>query len=98
MPMPDWMRRAACRAADPELFYPTGGDAVAIAAAKDICAGCPVVAECLEYAIANNEQYGVWGALTPEERRAISRRDMRRRRSEAIWRATRNRGNAYRGS
>lgn len=42
--------------------------------AKEICAGCPVGSECLEYALRSNEKYGIWGGLEPRERVALKRR------------------------
>jgi WhiB family transcriptional regulator, redox-sensing transcriptional regulator len=41
--------------------------------AKQVCAGCPVRRECLEYAVAVDERYGVWGGLTHDERRHLGR-------------------------
>src|SRR6202035_1657831 len=59
-----WRVRPACSTINPDLFFPVGvtGPAVGqIAAAKAVCAGCDVRAECLEFAIASNQEYGVWG-------------------------------------
>ncbi len=74
----DWRAAAACVGTDPELFFPVAEagphyDAQA-AAAKAVCAGCPVVAECLAEALARIP-YGVAGGLTEGERRALRRRD-----------------------
>ena len=66
----DWHARAACRnAPDPELFFPldTGPAARQVAAAKAICARCPVLAECRSWAI-SHEAYGIWGGLTEHQR------------------------------
>jgi WhiB family redox-sensing transcriptional regulator len=82
---PAWQRFASCRALDPALFFPAGttGQAVAdIAWAKGICAACPVRLACLEYAVATDQQYGVWGGMTEDERRS-TRRANRARRQEA---------------
>lgn len=71
-----WRVRAACTAVDPDLFFPVGvtGPAVGqIAAAKAVCAGCEVRAECLEFAISTNQEYGVWGGTSEEERRVLRR-------------------------
>jgi WhiB family transcriptional regulator, redox-sensing transcriptional regulator len=68
----DWRAVAACRHADPELFFPPGRDDVAtdqIAAAKAVCARCPVCRECLAFAIAHRQHDGIWGGLTELERR-----------------------------
>jgi WhiB family redox-sensing transcriptional regulator len=61
---------------DSDLFFPVGvtGPAVdQIAAAKAVCATCPVQSECLEFAIATNQEYGVWGGTSEEERRVLRR-------------------------
>ncbi len=68
---PPWMARAACRGVDRSLFFPErGGDGVK---AKAICAGCPVRAECLDYALADVELRGTWGGTSPGERKALRR-------------------------
>jgi WhiB family redox-sensing transcriptional regulator len=64
----EWQDRAACATADPELFFPEA-DARSTREAKRVCGGCPVRVECLTSAIANREEYGVWGGLTERERR-----------------------------
>jgi WhiB family transcriptional regulator, redox-sensing transcriptional regulator len=69
------MDRGACRSAEPELFFPLSavGPAVPqVAAAKAICRGCPVRAECLDYAM-QTAQDGIWGGTTEEERRLARR-------------------------
>jgi WhiB family transcriptional regulator, redox-sensing transcriptional regulator len=71
-----WRARAACVDADQDLFFPVGvtGPAIPqIAAAKAVCARCPVRADCLEFAVATNQEYGVWGGTCEEERRALRR-------------------------
>ena len=77
----NWRSAAACRSADPDLFFPLSVTAPAaqIAAAKTICAGCGVRQECLEFALAHNQNYGIWGGATAEDRQ----RDRRRRRRTA---------------
>jgi WhiB family redox-sensing transcriptional regulator len=72
----DWRTRAACADVDSELFFPIGvtGPAIPqIAAAKAVCAACEVRAACLEFAIVTNQEYGVWGGTSEEERRALRR-------------------------
>ena len=68
-PDPSWRRRAACRGLDPALFFPEIGENAA--AAKAVCAQCPVSRECLGFALANAETEGVWGATTPRARRPL---------------------------
>lgn len=76
-PRPDWRADAACRDADPELFFP--GDEISSArarvkTAKLICRGCPVSATCLSWALAYGQEAGIWGGLTEDERRRLHRR------------------------
>ncbi|QMU77096.1 WhiB family transcriptional regulator [Streptacidiphilus sp. PB12-B1b] len=82
----NWRDRAACLEQDPELFFPVGtaGPAlVQVEKAKAVCRRCPVQRACLELAIADGEQSGVWGGLSEEERRSLRRRTARARRAEA---------------
>lgn len=81
-----WMDRAACRDADPAAMFPTDNDDGGIAAAKDTCQGCPVLGQCLGYALDLGERWGVWGGLTYDERKAVRRRE-RRAVSAAVSRA-----------
>jgi WhiB family redox-sensing transcriptional regulator len=66
----------ACSTTDPEMFFlPKGLQATEeMRMAKALCAECPVKAECLTYALAANEQYGIWGGLTPSERSRLGRK------------------------
>lgn len=76
----DWRKRAACRDEDPELFFPVGdvGPALLqIAEAKAVCRRCPVVDECLSWALTMGEDDGVWGGTSADERRVIRRREIR---------------------
>lgn len=65
----------ACRAYDPDLWFPLGWQGPAnerqIGQAKSVCAVCPVRIACLEYALANGEADGIYGGLTPKERRGM---------------------------
>ena len=73
---PDWRDDAACHDADPELFFPVGtaGPAlVQVDRAKQICAGCTVRTQCLEWALASGQEAGVWGGTSDDERRALRR-------------------------
>ena len=63
------MDRAACLTAEPETFFPDKGGTVI--PAKTVCATCPVVDECLDYALTHRIQIGVWGGLSEQERRRL---------------------------
>lgn len=69
----EWEELAACRDADQKLFFPEHGNESTVPA-KRICRGCPVRPECLEYALANDEQFGIWGGLSERERRRLTKR------------------------
>lgn len=72
----DWRVDAACRDTDPDLFFPVGttGPAIEqIASAKAVCGECDAQAECLEFALATNQDSGVWGGTSEEERRKLRR-------------------------
>lgn len=80
----DWRDSAACMNADPELFFPVGNTGPAleqIDAAKLVCGRCPVTEQCLQYALDTNQDSGVWGGLSEDERRALKRRAARARRA-----------------
>lgn len=79
----DWRTRAACRDKDPELFFPVGNTGLSyqqIEEAKLVCRSCKVSDSCLRCALETNQDYGVWGGLSEEERRSLKRRAMRARR------------------
>ena len=67
-----WQDRALCAEVDGELFFPAKGGSTR--EAKQVCRGCEVRAECLEYALENDERYGIWGGLSGRQRRKLSRR------------------------
>ena len=68
---PDWVESAACYGIGWDLFFPDRPDAKkSIAKAKKICDGCPVAADCLEYAIATDSP-GIWAGTGPRERATI---------------------------
>jgi WhiB family transcriptional regulator, redox-sensing transcriptional regulator len=71
----DWWLSALCAETDPEAFFPERGGSSR--AAKAVCARCPVRAACLEFAIANDERFGVWGGTSEIERRQLRRRRRR---------------------
>ena len=67
----EWQDRALCAQTDPEAFFPEKGGSTR--EAKRICLGCEVRDECLEYALANDERFGIWGGLSERERRRLKR-------------------------
>jgi WhiB family redox-sensing transcriptional regulator len=74
-----WFESAACRTADRRLFFDPEGEspkprAARERAAKEVCAWCPVRRECLIFALATPERYGIWGGLTARERTTLKRR------------------------
>jgi WhiB family transcriptional regulator, redox-sensing transcriptional regulator len=71
VPREHWRSLAACRFADPDLFFPisSSGPSVAqVVQAKAICAGCPVQRQCLAFALRTHQVHGVWGGLSEQER------------------------------
>ncbi|BBX35478.1 transcriptional regulator WhiB2 [Mycolicibacterium mageritense] len=66
-----WQERALCAQTDPEAFFPEKGGSTR--EAKRICQGCEVKDACLEYALAHDERFGIWGGLSERERRRLKR-------------------------
>jgi WhiB family transcriptional regulator, redox-sensing transcriptional regulator len=64
-----WKRDARCRGADPAKWFPGAHESAA--EAKRICAECPVQVDCLEYALANGEKFGIWAGTNKDDRRRI---------------------------
>jgi WhiB family redox-sensing transcriptional regulator len=78
----NWASRAACSDMDTDLFYPEASlderkkgvwNPADYEAARQVCLGCPVRPECYEYAMATEEEWGMWGGFTPEERKAMKK-------------------------
>ena len=69
--VPSWQDQALCAQTDPEAFFPEKGGSTR--EAKRICSGCEVRAECLEYALAHDERFGIWGGLSERERRRLKK-------------------------
>lgn len=67
-----WMNEGSCREHAPEVFFPSDG--VGVTVAQRICATCPVRQPCLEYALDNRIDHGVWGGTSERERRRILKR------------------------
>lgn len=79
----DWRSDAACADKDTDLFFPVGTTGPAVSQAEDakkVCMGCDVREQCLEFALASNQDAGIWGGLTEDERRTLRRSRQRRRR------------------
>ena len=71
----EWRARAACAGYQNALFFPVGDtDQASVERAKQICAGCAVSDECLEYALETNQRAGIWGGTTEDERRSLRRK------------------------
>jgi WhiB family transcriptional regulator, redox-sensing transcriptional regulator len=66
-----WMVQGRCRDLPPEIFFPSDG--VGVEVARHYCAECPVKGPCLEYALENHIEHGVWGGASERERRRIAR-------------------------
>jgi hypothetical protein len=74
---PEWQEHSACASSDGEAFHPQKGGSVKMA--KRVCSGCEVRAECLEYALATDQRFGVWGGMSENERN----KELKRRRTAA---------------
>ncbi len=66
-----WQERALCAQTDPEAFFPEKGGSTR--EPKKVCRACEFRAECLEYALAHDERFGIWGGLSERERRKLRR-------------------------
>ena len=67
----DWQERALCAQTDPEAFFPEKGGSTR--EAKRVCLSCDVRVECLDYALENDERFGIWGGLSERERRKFKK-------------------------
>ncbi len=82
----DWREYSACRDTDPDLFFPVGTTGPAIEQienAKAVCRTCDVQKNCLEYALTTNQDSGIWGGTSEEERRVLRRQWVARNRRSA---------------
>ncbi len=80
----EWRDLALCRDTDPELFFPVGTTGTALTQidrAKQVCGECTVRDECLEFSLTTNQDSGIWGGLSEEERRVIRRQRAARART-----------------
>jgi WhiB family redox-sensing transcriptional regulator len=79
----EWRDLSACRDTDPDLFFPVGTTGPAIEQienAKAVCRACDVQQQCLDYALATNQDSGIWGGTSEEERRTLRRQWVARHR------------------
>ena len=79
----DWRDQSACRDTDPDLFFPVGTTGPAIEQidnAKSVCTDCEVRQPCLDFALATNQDSGIWGGTSEEERRKLRRQWLAARR------------------
>ena len=74
-----WQEEANCLGVDPDLFFPERG--ASTREAKAVCRGCEVRVDCLEYALAHGEKFGIWGGLSERERRRVRRQRALERRA-----------------
>ena len=82
----DWRELSACRDTDPDLFFPVGTTGPAIEQienAKAVCRVCDVQKQCLDFALTTNQDSGIWGGTSEEERRALRRQWVARNRKSA---------------
>lgn len=73
----EWQTHARCAEVDPEIFFPERGGSSK--AARAVCDKCTVKSECLEYALNNKEQFGIWGGTSERERRRLRKERTQRR-------------------
>lgn len=76
-----WQSRSNCMGVDPDLFFPERG--ASTREAKEVCRGCVVREDCLEYALDNGEKFGIWGGMSERERRRLRRARALERRAQA---------------
>jgi WhiB family redox-sensing transcriptional regulator len=76
-----WQSRANCMGVDPDLFFPERG--ASTREAKEVCRGCVVRDNCLEYALDSGEKFGIWGGMSERERRRLRRARAIERRAQA---------------
>ncbi len=67
-----WQERGLCAQTDPEAFFPEKGGSTR--EAKKVCLTCDVRQDCLEYALENDERFGIWGGLSERERRKLKKK------------------------
>jgi len=82
-PARPWASAAACHGEPTDIWYPTRRGPVAVdwTRPRSICQSCPVLTDCRSYAVAHEPDWGMWGGLTPDERRSLRRRRRRHERT-----------------
>ncbi len=83
----EWREKASCRSVDPDLFFPVGTTGIAleqIEQAKAVCRACDAQSACLEFALSTNQESGVWGGTSEEERRKLRRQWVARQRRATL--------------
>lgn len=73
-PMGEWVHQALCRDADPDMFFVNPGEDTLVQDAKALCRICPVAEDCLDYALRNRIDHGIWGGMSPNDRRRLTRK------------------------
>jgi WhiB family redox-sensing transcriptional regulator len=79
-----WQSWASCSETDPEAFFPEKGRPDTAREAKRVCDGCPVVQECLDFAVKRDLRFGIWGGMTERERRSLHRAARREARTPPL--------------
>lgn len=77
----NWRQQAACRDQNLNIFFPVGTTGQT-EQAKAVCARCPVAEACLEWALNTNQDAGIWGGTTEDERRTLRRNRQRKRKTQ----------------
>lgn len=78
----EWMARGKCRDMDPNVFFPSDG--VGVQVAQAVCRSCDEREACLEYALVNRVEHGVWGGASERERKRLLRQRRLSRRAVAV--------------
>ena len=78
-----WQCEANCLGVHPDLFFPERG--ASTREAKEVCRGCIVKADCLEFALRNGEKFGIWGGMSERERRRLRRIRAQERATASAW-------------
>lgn len=68
-----WREESACKGLDPNMFFPGPNDTEDQEEAHKVCSSCPVTEECMEYALANNIDHGIWGDMSERQRKKFRR-------------------------